>query len=390
MSINNLTINTTAAVFSKQPIDNNQAISTHDGYLQDDGNEITSDGDRFHVPVCDKFGFIVDENGNNGVSNLRNFKSEFTQEQDSQASEEVIAKLKKREQKWLSMFKDSKTWNKLVAKDYDLVRRRCRKGIPSSVRGTAWFHLSGAHISMQKYPKFYEKLEREPGDEQVCDDIRKDINRQFPNHVLFREENGLGQQSLFNVLKCFAIVRKEVAYCQGLAPLASILIMQMPPAHAFWVLLSISDHYLPSYYLAGFQAIQLHGLMLYKLLKKFTPTAYRIIKKADIDPVLIMFEWFMCLFVRNLPWPSVLRIFDMFLCEGVVVIFKTAIIIIGTTITRDFAKKDQHEILQALRNIPEKDLQENFLIPKVLALNLTDNDLKKEHRRQLRNRNRQK
>lgn len=30
-----------------------------------------------------------------------------------------------------------------------------------------------------------------------------------------------------------------------------------------------------------------------------------------------MIEWFMCLYCRTLPWPTVLRIWDMFLCEGI-------------------------------------------------------------------------
>lgn len=29
-----------------------------------------------------------------------------------------------------------------------------------------------------------------------------------------------------------------------------------------------------------------------------------------------MTEWFMCIFARTLPWASVLRVWDMFFCEG--------------------------------------------------------------------------
>lgn len=332
-------------------------------------------------PVCNRFGFIVDDDGDNGVSNLRNFIDDDLGV-DKQSREQAIAKLLEREKKWLDMVDNWDKW--ILSKRFEHMKKRCRKGIPSAVRGKAWFYLSGGHISLAKYSKFYEKLEREPGDEQVCDEIRKDIHRQFPNHELFREANGTGQQSLFNVLKCFSIVRKEISYCQGLAPVASILLMNMPPSHAFWSLVAITDHYVPGYYLAGFQAVQLHGRMLSGLLKKYAPTSYRILKKADIDPVLYMFEWFMCLFVRNLPWATVLRLWDMFLCEGIVVIFKAAIVIIGTTLTTDHKKLDQHELLQLLKHVPEKELQEAVFIPKVLKLNLTDKHLKQEHRRQLR------
>lgn len=330
-------------------------------------------------PVCNRFGFIVDNEDSAG--NMRNFLNDDFGD-DKLSREQAIAKMLKRERKWLEMIDNWDKW--ILSKKFEHTKKRCRKGIPSAVRGKAWFYLSGGHISLEKYSKFYEKLEREPGDEQVCDEIRKDIHRQFPNHELFREANGPGQQSLFNVLKCFSIVRKEISYCQGLAPVASILLMNMPPSHAFWSLVAITDHYVPGYYLPGFQAVQLHGRMLFGLLKKHAPVAYRILKKSDIDPVLYMFEWFMCLFVRNLPWATVLRIWDMFLCEGIVVIFKAAIVIVGTTLTNDHKKMDQHDILQLLKNVPETQLQESVFIPKVLKLNLTDKHLKREHSRQLR------
>lgn len=331
-------------------------------------------------PVCDRFGFVVEDEAD-GAANMRNFTDDGLGD-DKLTREQAIAKMLKREKKWLDMVNNWDKW--IMSKRFEHMKKRCRKGIPSAVRGKAWFYLSGGHISLAKYSKFYEKLEREPGDEQVCDEIRKDIHRQFPNHELFREANGPGQQSLFNVLKCFSIVRKEISYCQGLAPVASILLMNMAPSHAFWSLVAITDHYVPGYYLAGFQAVQLHGRMLFGLLKKYAPIAYRILKKADIDPVLYMFEWFMCLFVRNLPWATVLRLWDMFLCEGIVVIFKAAIVIIGTTLTSDHKKQDQHDILHLLKHVPESQLQESVFIPKVLKLNLTDKHLKQEHRRQLR------
>lgn len=44
--------------------------------------------------------------------------------------------------------------------------------------------------------------------------------------------------------------------------------------------------------------------------------AYRHLKKFKIDPILYMTEWFMCIFSRTLPWVCVLRVWDMFFCEG--------------------------------------------------------------------------
>ena len=70
-------------------------------------------------------------------------------------------------------------------------------------------------------------------------------------------------------------------------------------------------------YLCLFQeAIQLDGEILFALLRRVSPLAFRHLEKHKIDPILYMTEWFMCAFSRTLPWASVLRVWDMFLCDG--------------------------------------------------------------------------
>lgn len=64
------------------------------------------------------------------------------------------------------------------------------------------------------------------------------------------------------------------------------------------------------------EAIQLDGQILFSLLHKVSPVAYKHLSKQKIDPILYMTEWFMCAFSRTLPWSSILRVWDMFFCEG--------------------------------------------------------------------------
>lgn len=64
------------------------------------------------------------------------------------------------------------------------------------------------------------------------------------------------------------------------------------------------------------EAIQLDGEILFALLRRVSPIAHRHLKKHKLEPILYMTEWFMCAFSRTLPWASVLRVWDMFLCEG--------------------------------------------------------------------------
>ena len=82
-------------------------------------------------------------------------------------------------------------------------------------------------------------------------------------------------------------------------------------------MVSICDKYIPGYYSPGMEAIQLDGDILFGLLKRVYPAAHRHLAKQGVEPILFMTEWFLCAFARSLPWPTVLRVWDMFMCEGV-------------------------------------------------------------------------
>ncbi|GCB80783.1 hypothetical protein scyTo_0022401, partial [Scyliorhinus torazame] len=84
---------------------------------------------------------------------------------------------------------------------------------------------------------------------------------------------------------------------------------------AFWCLVQICELYVPGYYSQGLEAVQLDGQVLYRLVRKVSTVAYKHLQKHQVDPLLYMTEWFMCLFCRTLPWATALRVWDMFFSE---------------------------------------------------------------------------
>ena len=60
-----------------------------------------------------------------------------------------------------------------------------------------WQLLCNAHSSPSK-EQYAEYLKMTSPCEKV---IRRDITRPYPEHDFFKEKNGLGQESLFNVMK---------------------------------------------------------------------------------------------------------------------------------------------------------------------------------------------
>ncbi|MBN3292887.1 TB10B protein, partial [Polypterus senegalus] len=285
---------------------------------------------------------------------------------------------RERERKWLEMFKN---WNKWISRRFPKVKLRCRKGIPSSLRSLAWQLLSNSKDLMDQNRGKFEELERQPGDPKWLDIIEKDLHRQFPFHEMFSARGGHGQQDLYRILKAYTIYRPDEGYCQAQAPVAAVLLMHMPAEQAFWCLVQICEKYLPGYYSAGLEAIQLDGEIFFSLLRKVSPMAYRHLKKHKIDPILYMTEWFMCVFSRTLPWASVLRIWDMFFCEGVKIIFRVGLVLLRQVLGSVDKLRDcqgMYETMEKLRNIPPDYMREELLVHEVISLTVTESVIERE------------
>lgn len=83
--------------------------------------------------------------------------------------------------------------------------------------------------------------------------IRRDIARTYPEHEFFKEKDGMGQESLFNVIKAYSLHDREVGYCQGSGFIVGLLLMQVQPysliklgTNVFLLQMSISHVYVYS------------------------------------------------------------------------------------------------------------------------------------------------
>ncbi|MGH0139741.1 UNVERIFIED_CONTAM: hypothetical protein FKN15_028634 [Acipenser sinensis] len=270
---------------------------------------------------------------------------------------------------------------------YHAIKLRCQKGIPPSLRGRAWLYLSGGKVKLEQNHGKFQEMDSKPGDPKWLDVIEKDLHRQFPFHEMFVSRGGHGQQDLYRVLKAYTLYRPEEGYCQAQAPIAAVLLMHMPAEEAFWGLVQICEKYLPGYYSAGLEAIQLDGEILFALLRRVSAVAYKHLKKHKIDPVLYMTEWFMCAFSRTLPWASVLRVWDMFFCEGVKIIFRVGLVLLKNMLgSSDKLKVCQglYETMELLRTVEPRYMQEGFLMREIIELQVSERDIEKEHLVQLK------
>ncbi|XP_015773401.1 PREDICTED: TBC1 domain family member 10A-like [Acropora digitifera] len=182
------------------------------------------------LPNVDRYGFV----GNH--------------KQASESSQTVdVDVFRHREIKWLEMLQN---WDKWINKKFPKVKERCRKGIPSSVRGRAWQKLSGSFTLLNQNPGLF--------DVSLCPDI-------------------------------FSTKYQE--------------------------------------------AVKLDGAIFGGLLETTVPHIAKHMKTHHVDPLLYMTEWFMCLLARNLPFATVLRVWDMFFCEGIKVLFRTTLAMMKLVLT---------------------------------------------------------
>ena len=89
-------------------------------------------------------------------------------------------------------------------------------------------------------------------------------------------------------------------------------------------------------------------------------------------------DWFILLYTRTLPWSCVLRIWDMFLCEGSPVKFRVALALLklsfGKRKQREQAK-EFYEISQKLHHLSIFESHEDILLPEALRFTVAPADV---------------
>jgi len=227
------------------------------------------------------------------------------------------------------------TWGDIL-KHWDLggkrktgtVKELARAGIPHHFRGMAWQVLCGAHDSSDK-SKYSAYLRTQSACEKV---IRRDIARTYPEHDFFKKKGGVGQESLFNVMKAYSTHDREVGYCQGSAFIVGLLLMEMPEEDSFAVLVKImQDYRMREMFKPSMAELGLCMYQLDTLVQEHIPDLYVHFQSQAIHTNLYASSWFLTLFTTSLPLVLSCRVMDCFLSEGMEVIFRIslALLIMG-------------------------------------------------------------
>ncbi|XP_017685452.1 PREDICTED: TBC1 domain family member 4 isoform X6 [Lepidothrix coronata] len=244
--------------------------------------------------------------------------------------------------------------------DMEDIHSTLKEGVPKSRRGEIWQFLAVQHRVRHRLPNkqqppdiSYKELLKQLTAQQHA--ILVDLGRTFPTHPYFSAHLGAGQLSLFNLLKAYSLLDKEVGYCQGISFVAGVLLLHMSEEQAFEMLKFLMyDLGFRKQYRPDMMSLQIQMYQLSRLLHDYHRDLYNHLEENEISPSLYAAPWFLTLFASQFPLGFVARVFDIIFLQGTEVIFKVALSLLSSQETAIMGCENFENIVDFLKTtIPD-------------------------------------
>uniref|UniRef100_A0A8C2ZLR8 Ecotropic viral integration site 5 n=1 Tax=Cyclopterus lumpus TaxID=8103 RepID=A0A8C2ZLR8_CYCLU len=251
------------------------------------------------------------------------------------------------EDSWILWGRIVNEWEEVRKKKEKQLKDLVKGGIPHHFRAIVWQLLCNAQ-NMPIKDQYSELLKMTSPYEKL---IRRDIARTYPEHDFFKEKDSLGQEVLFNVMKAYSLVDREVGYCQGSAFIVGLLLMQMPEEEAFCVFVKLmQDYRLRELFKPSMAEL---GLCMYQfeyMIQEQLPELHMHFQSQSFHTSMYASSWFLTIFLTSFPLPVATRIFDIFMCEGLEIVFRVGLAILQMNQT-ELIQLDMEGMLQHFQRV---------------------------------------
>jgi len=213
-------------------------------------------------------------------------------------------------------------------------------------------------------------------------EIEKDVGRTMPLNIFFGGD-GAGVDKLRRVLTAYSRRNPAVGYCQGMNLITStLLLVHADEEEAFWVLVAIIERILPDeFFSPSLLPSRACPLVLMDYVQEFTPKLHCHLNQLGVDLPAICFSWFLSLFTDCLPVETLFRVWDVFLVDGLDVLFRLALAILRSSEQELLHCESIPAVYVALESLPTRMWQADRLMQLEVELrsSLTHSDIHKRH-----------
>ena len=310
----------------------------------------------------------------------------------ARSPEAEAAKNAKQHERWTRWLRDATAGTRTL-RDRKHLAEAVQHGVPRSLRVKVWLHLVGLEGNAKLYPHHYQTMLRKAAalGEEEKESIEKDLHRTFPNHPLFagprppppptemgageggdgaadapkpktppthrRTPSGspgraqlslyalagepAGRSALRRVLLAYAAHNQNTGYCQALNYLSAMLLLvtELKEEEAFWLLLALCEQTVPDFYSKFMTGIRVEQNLFADFFKATLPRLSAHLQQVGLPTSIVTTSWFMCLFVESLPAPTLLRVWDLLLLHGPVVLLRVGLALLKVA-ERDLLESD--------------------------------------------------
>lgn len=272
------------------------------------------------------------------------------------------------------------------AKKSRKVKKMVHNGIPQASRATVWPFLLQSFLRrraglFEELCKVSQNNKGKKGKEELYNAIENDLDGAFPDHKLFMGNASPGRADLEAILKAYVHYNPIVGYTQGMHLVAGFLLIQMPAEDAFWMLCALMrDVHVEGYYAGDMKQLHVDGIVFGQLLQQMDPELAARLLELGVEPMHFAPNWILPVFARILPWPTLLRVWDVFFYEGASWILRVALAIIR--IVRDPLMDrrvcpGQAEALRLLLHPPQHILTPENVLPCAFSVKIKDGEVRK-------------